>query len=241
MSTVEAAEEYEDLSGTLLRSTAGIESLLHRLRLHRSLLSVRAEGSQRWHTSMVVAVDPQARKFDLDELHPAPRQPLRAGTALLVRGRVDGGDLRFRCSVVGNARVGDAPTLRAALPEEIFVFERRGAFRLNLPAFLNLSPSRVGRGQPEHDARLVDISHTGAGALVPGTVEPAVDDTLRVRIQLPGTVIEADAAVRSVTPGNSGIRVGLQLGGLRGQDEAHLAQAINGLERQLIRAVRTRR
>ncbi|MFA5942017.1 MAG: flagellar regulator YcgR PilZN domain-containing protein [Sinimarinibacterium sp.] len=241
MSTADAAEEYEDLSGTLLRSSAGIESLLHRLRLHRSLLSVRAEGSQRWHTSMVVAVDPQSRQFDLDALHPAPRQDLAAGTHLLVRGRVEGGDLRFRCNVVGTTTANSEAPLKAALPDEIFVFERRGAFRLSLPTFLNLPPSRVGRALPEHNARLVDISHTGAGAVVPGTVEPAIDDTLRVRIQLPGTVIDAEAEVRSVTPGNDGIRVGLQLGRLRSQDEAHLAQAINSLERQLIRAVRTRR
>lgn len=241
MTPADASSEHEDLSGTLLRSSAGIESLLHRLRLHRSLLSVRVEGAQRWHSTMVVAVDPQKDRLDLDALHPAPRHDLAAGTQLLVRGRVDSGDLRFRCKVVGNAKVNDEPTLKTTLPEEIFVFERRGAFRLNLPAFLNLPPSRIGREQPEHDARLVDISHTGAGALVPRTVEPAIEDSLRVRIQLPGTVIDADAQVRSVTPISTGIRVGLQLAGLRGADEAHLTQAINSLERQLIRAVRTRR
>lgn len=241
MTPADSAGEHEDLSGTLLRSSAGIESMLHRLRLHHSLLSVRVEGAQRWHSTMIVAVDPQKNSLDLDALHPAPRHDLATGTPLLVRGRVDSGDLRFRCKVVGNANVDGNAALKATLPEEIFVFERRGAFRLNLPAFLKLPPSRIGRQQPEHDARLVDISHTGAGALVPRTVEPAIDDSLRVRIQLPGAVIEADAEVRSITPISTGIRVGLQLGGLRGHDEAHLTQAINSLERQLIRAVRTRR
>lgn len=241
MTSADSSSEHEDLSGTLLRSSAGIESLLHRLRLHHSLVSVRVEGTQRWHSSMVVALDPQKGCLDLDALHPGPRHDLVAGAQLLVRGRVDSGDLRFRCKVVGTAKLGGESTLKATLPEEIFVFERRGAFRLNLPTFLNLPPSRIGREQPEHDAHLVDISHTGAGALVPRTVEPAIEDSLRVRIQLPGTVIEADAQVRSITPISTGVRVGLQLGSLRSQDQTHLTQAINSLERQLIRAVRTRR
>ncbi|MEQ1439361.1 PilZ domain-containing protein [Fontimonas sp. SYSU GA230001] len=240
MSTADAGE-HEDLSGTLLRSAAGIESLLLRLRVHRSLLSVRVEGSAQWHTSMVVAVDAPAGRLALDDLHPPPKQPLKPGTLLTVRGRVDSGDVRFRCAAVGPAVVDGAPALLAALPDEIFVFERRGAFRLHVPGFLNLPPSRIGHERAEHPARLVDISQGGAGVVLSGTIEPALDDTVRVRIELQGTVIEADARVRSIQPGENGVRLGLHLDGLSGQEEDHLAQAIHGLERQLIRATRGRR
>lgn len=240
MNDAAAAAEPDDLHGMLLRAPARIGALLHRLRLHHSLLSVRAGGSQRWHASIVIAVDGTQRTLDLDALHPAPPHEPTAGSQLTVRGRVDGGDLRFRCRVLGASVAENAAALRVAFPDEIFVLERRAAFRLNLPEQFNLAPSHVGREWLEHPARLVDVSHAGAGAVVPNSVEPALGDTLKVRIQLPGTVIDTEAEVRSVTPGATGIRIGLQLGALRSEDETRLAQAINGLERQMIRAARAR-
>lgn len=233
--------EADDLHGLLLRSPRRIEALLHRLRLHRSLLSVRVEGSDQWHASMVVAVDAPRRRFHLDALNPPPAQPLAAGTRIAVRGRVDGGDLRFKCRYAGASIIEAEPAIEAELPEDVFVLERRAAYRLNLPPHLQLPPSAIGRERPEHRARLVDVSHVGAGAVVPADVQPAVGDELRMLIQLPGATVHTDAEVRSAAAQGDGVRIGLHFEKLRSDEENRLAHAVNSLERQLIRATRARR
>lgn len=236
-----AEAEADDLHGLLLRSPRRIEALLHRLRLNRSLLSVRLEGSDQWHASMVVAVEPARHRFSLDALNPSPSPMPPPGTRIAVRGRVDGGDLRFKCRYAAESMVEAEPAIDAELPEEIFVLERRSAYRLNLPPHLQLPPSAIGRAQPDHRARLVDVSHVGVGAIVPADVQPAVGEELRMRIQLPGAVVQTDAEVRSTATQSDGVRVGLRFDKLRVDDENRLAQAVNGLERQLIRASRARR
>lgn len=233
--------EADDLHGLLLRSPRRIEALLHRLRLNRSLLSVRLEGSDQWHASMVVAVAAAQRRLSLDALNPSPSSIPVAGTRIAVRGRVDGGDLRFKCRYAGESIVEAEPAIDAELPEEIFVLERRAAYRLSLPQHLQLPPSAIGRAQPDHRARLVDVSHVGVGAIVPADVQPAIGEELCMRIQLPGAVVQTDAEVRSTAAQGDGVRVGLRFDKLRGDDENRLAHAVNSLERQLIRASRARR
>lgn len=230
----------EDLHGLLLRNPERIAALLHRLRLHRSLLSLRFEGSERWHASMVVAIDAARGRFHLDAPASAPTPAPQPGARISVRGRVDGGDLRFRCRYAGTVLIDGIEALEAQAPDEIFVLERRTAFRLNLPPQLGLPPSAIGREQPTHPTRLIDVSLAGAGAVVPHAVQPQIGDALRMRIQLPGASVQTEAEVRSARAGEGGVRVGLRFEGLRSDDENRLAQAVNTLERQLIRATRSR-
>lgn len=232
--------EPEDLQGRLVRAPSRIEAILNQLRRQRALLSVRVGGTADWRTSMVLAVDGMQQTLLLDPPHPPPPQP-PSGALLSIRGRVDGSDLRFSCRASAPVDADGTAALLAEFPDHVLVLERRAAFRLNLPEFLRLPPSRVGHEHAEHDVRLVDLSHTGTGAIVPDHVEPAVGDTLRVRLQLPDAVIDTEAEVRSITPGRDGIRVGLQLGTLAHEDETRLSQAISRLERQLIRATRASR
>ncbi|MFP5307315.1 MAG: flagellar brake protein [Gammaproteobacteria bacterium] len=229
----------EDLRGVLLRSRARIDALLHRLRLQHALLSVRPHASPRWHLSMVVGVDGAHDRLDLDALHPPPQPAVETGTLLHVRGRVDGGELRFECSSLGASVVDGRPALRTTTPDEVFVLERRSAFRLRLPEQMSLPPSAVGREHAaEQPARLIDVSCLGAGAVVPEAVGPQAGEALRMRVILPGAVIDAQAQVRSTARHGQGVRVGLRFDGLRSDDESRLAQAVNRLERQLIRAGR---
>ncbi len=236
-----AGVAQEDLRGMLLRSPARIAALLHRLRLHHCLLSVRADPADPWRTSLVIAVDPARQRIDLDALHPPPPHSPVAGQWLSVRGRVDGGDLHFSCRCAGGAERDGEPILTAEFPDEVFIRERRGAFRLNLPPQLALPPSALGRSRPEHDAQLLDLSYAGAGALVARTVEPAPGSTVRLRIRLPGTTVDTAAQVRSTARHRDGVRVGLRFDALGADEEGRLTQAINALERQLIRTARERR
>lgn len=228
----------EDLRGVLLRSRARIDALLHRLRLQHALLSLRPHASPRWHLSMVVGVDGAHDRLDLDALHPPPQPAVEPGTLLYVRGRVDGGELRFDCNSLGTSLVDGRLALRVTTPDEVFVLERRSAFRLRLPEHMSLPPSAIGREHAELPARLIDVSCLGAGAIVPEAVGPQTGEALRMRVSLPGAVVDAQAQVRSTARHGHGLRVGLRFDDLRSDDESRLAQAVNRLERQLIRAGR---
>ncbi|SFF55364.1 c-di-GMP-binding flagellar brake protein YcgR, contains PilZNR and PilZ domains [Fontimonas thermophila] len=233
-----SANHAEDLHGVLLRNPARIVGLLHRLRLHRSLLSIRFEGRADWHTSMIVAVDAAHGRLHLDAPASTPMPMPPPGTRIAVRGRLDGGDLRFGCRYTGTILIEGIESLAAAIPEEVFVLERRTAFRLNLPPRLGLPPSAIGREHPTHPTRLLDVSVSGAGAIVTPMIDPQIGETLHMHVQLPGASVQTAAEVRSTRVREDGVRVGLRFGALRREDETRLAQAIHRLERQLIRAAR---
>ncbi len=232
------AAESEELPGLLLRGPEQIHGLLHRLRLNRCLLSIRPYGSDRAYSSIVLAINVPRGAMDIDALHPAPPEAVPAQTSLSVRSCLDGGDLRFRAHSLASVMHEGAPALRVALPEDVFVLERRAAYRVRVPA---LPPSSVGRVLPDQDARLTDISQLGAGAVVPHRLEPGRGDRLRLQLRLPGAVIETDADVRTTRRQADGVRVGLCFAPLQGDARHRLSQAINRLERELIRSSRTLR
>ena len=152
-----ADAEADDLHGLLLRSPRRIEALLHRLRLNRSLLSVRLEGSDQWHPSMVVAVDPARHRFSLDALNP-PSSPIPApGTriAWTIRGH------NFQRIFGGGENDGLAA--RGALGRRLQALAQGGKLEV-VPDFRTVEVRRgdgdgaltiIGRG-PEGDVRTIE-------------------------------------------------------------------------------------
>jgi c-di-GMP-binding flagellar brake protein YcgR len=230
-----SAPDAGDERGLLLRRPAQIESLLHRLRLHHTLLSVRLAGVPRWYSSLVIAIGPDHRHVDLDALHPPPLTAPTAGTGLAIHARVDGGDLRLRSEVIGPCRVEQLPALRIAFPHTAFVRERRLNFRLPLSSRLGLAPSQIVHAGTERHAPLADISADGAAALLSQPLEAPVGSRLQCQIDLPGLKLDTDAELRSSTELRHGWRVGMQFAPLPGDRRERLQRAILSLERQLIR------
>jgi c-di-GMP-binding flagellar brake protein YcgR len=126
----------------VLQQPARIIETLHRLRLHRDLLTARTLGAAGTGATIILAVDAE-RGIDFDALHPPPRPAPAAGDSLSIRGNVDGSELRFQCRVAGTVTVDGRPALRTALPDQIAVLERRAAHRLRLPWQGELAPTAV--------------------------------------------------------------------------------------------------
>ncbi|MGB1562416.1 MAG: flagellar brake protein [Sinimarinibacterium flocculans] len=217
---------------TLLSQRERILDLLHRLRLHHELLSLRRHGSLGAHASIVLAVDP-ASGIDFDDPHPALHAAV--GDVLSVRGRIDGSDLRFVCPVVGPSRIGGRPALRTELPTEMAMLERRAAYRVRLPVDAGITAATLDGRQ---GLELTDLSHLGAGAQAgrSSAIEPG--DLLQLRINLPETRVDTAAEVRSSRPAGGGLRLGLRFAGLGREARQRLTQAIHRIERQLIRHAR---
>lgn len=231
-----AEPEAGDGRGLLLRRPAQIESLLHRLRLNHTILSVRLASAPRWYSSLVIGVGPDHGPVDLDALHPPPLTAPTPGTGLAIHARVDGGDLRLRSEVIGPCRVEQLPALRIAFPHTAFVHERRINFRLPLSAQLGLGPSRLVHNGTPLQAPLADISADGAAALLNQPLPAPIGSRLLCQIDLPGLQLETDAEVRSSTAVRHGWRVGMQFAPLPVDRRERLQRAILALERRLIRS-----
>ncbi len=230
--------DHEDLRGLLIRKPQHIARMLHRLRLQRTPLAVRFNAAPHWHAGMIVGVYPDTRRFELDFADAPPDIAPSPGDSVSIRGRIDDGDLRMDCSLTGERRRSAATALTLRLPQEIFVLERRTAYRLPLPPGLALPPSAVGHTEADIGARLVDVSHHGAGALIPLDLRTSVGAALHCHIALPDTALDTHAEVRSATRLRDGVRLGLRFEALKPCDEDRLAAAVNRLERQLIRESR---
>jgi c-di-GMP-binding flagellar brake protein YcgR len=223
-----------------LRQPARIIETLHRLRLHRDLLTARALGSTGTAATIILAVDAE-HGIDFDALHPAPQPFPKAGDSLMLRGNVDGSDLRFQCGVVGPVTVDGRPALRTALPEQIAVLERRAAFRLRLPSHGEFAPATVLGPSGEQALQITDISPLGAGVQARHGDAPTAGDRLQLRIRLPEATVDAAAEVRSATPLAGFTRLGLRFTDLGRESRQRLVEAIHRIERQLIRYARGRR
>ncbi|MES0874115.1 flagellar brake protein [Sinimarinibacterium thermocellulolyticum] len=216
----------------LLHGRERILAVLHRLRVTREPLSLRRHGGFGAHASIVLAVNP-ATGLDLDA--PQPALAVSSGDVLSVRGRVDGGDLRFTCPVLGAAAVGGHPALRVELPTEIALFERRAAHRVRLLPNTTVTASM---GDEAHALRLTDLSHLGAGAHTRRDAAIESGDLLQLRLHLPDTEVDTAAEVRSTRPAAGRLHLGLRFAGLHREARQRLAQALHRIERQLIRRAR---
>lgn len=231
-------DDLDDLRGLLVRNPVNVEALLHRLRSQRCLLSVRPDGSAQWFSSLLLTVDRAGGRLDLDALNPAPKQLPAPNTPLTIRAHLDGGDVRLRTTLTGHLAVDDAPALQIAFPEALFMVERRGAYRLPLPPHLSLPSLEVVHEETTYQARPVDISTLGTGAVLKARLDAPVGTPLRCRFDIGGTPFEADAELRSVQQVRDGFRVGLQFHDVPPAQQQQLQRAIHVLERQLIRSAR---
>lgn len=231
----QAPQPFEDVTDPLR-----VAALLNRLHKHRSLLSVHGVYSPRPHLSMVLAADAGERSLYLDALHPTPVLMPGKGSLLQVRGRLDGGRLRFSCVVSGETVCDGGPALRVELPETITLHEQRATWRLPLPADLPLPPTALRGADGEYSVRLADISPLGAAAWVPAEMAAPLGRELLCKLQLPDAVLTTEAEVRSCTGRGERRRLGLRFAPLRPEQRDRLASAINRLERQLIRSARLR-
>lgn len=209
-------------------------ALLHRLRLRRVPLTAQDARSTRSYCTRVLAVDSGAPGLHLDALHPTPLTEPALGSQLRLRGRLDGGLLRFECQLTDFAIDDHGPVLRAMLPQAIELMEQRGARRLPMPSDLQAPTLAIEHARGQSVARLLDVSVSGAGALAPLDAAVPIGAHLHCRFEVP-TTLRVVAEVRSRTTRGAWQRLGLRFSQLRREEEERLIGAILRLERRAIR------
>ena len=211
-----------------------IAALLGRVLHARSLLSLSlGEGEQ--CSSLLLEVSPLRGCLLIDA--PFPDIPLSPGTPLLISGQLDGGRFVFRTSVEAPTLASSGDLLQLRFPERLQYRERRGAFRITLPANIALPASQFTHDGMIFRGMLADLSRSGAATVVTGR-RGAPGEELQCVLRLPGTSLQTRAEVRSRHERQGQLRLGLRLVDLTPAQDAMLSTEIAALQRMVLRGRR---
>lgn len=224
-----------DTPAQILRQPAAIAQLLARILDSRCALSVRINDDATVHASQLLDVDYLHGLLRFDELLPAScNERIHAGTRLRIRAQIDGARADFDCTVQQVLRDGAYEHV-ATFPQDIHHYERRGSFRLNLPADLGISSTLFGGAGEALRSQLTDLSRQGAGAWTHGGLSGEVGSLIPCIINLPSLRVSTEAEVRTLRKFNGGVRMGLLFAGLAPAQRQGVNQAVAAVERLLVR------
>jgi len=122
-------------------------------------------------------------------------------------------------------------------PERVQYRERRGGFRIALPANTGLPLSQFAHDGMIFRGMLADLSRMGAATVVTGG-RGAPGEELECLLRLPGTTLQTRAEVRSRQERNGQLRLGLRLVDLTPAQDAMLSAEIATLQRMVLRGRR---
>ena len=211
-----------------------IAALLGRVLHARSLLSLNL-GEGELCSSLLLEVSPLRGCLLIDA--PFPDIPLSTGTQVLVSGQLDGGRFIFRSTVEAPTMASGADLVQLRFPERVQYRERRGAFRIALPANTGLPLSQFTHDGMSFRGMLADLSRGGAATVVTGG-RGAPGEELQCLLRLPGTTLQTRAEVRSRHERNGQLRLGLRMVDLTPAQDAMLSAEIATLQRMVLRGRR---
>ncbi|MGB0213741.1 flagellar brake protein [Algiphilus sp.] len=210
-----------DIAG-LVEDPAEAARLLVRLRRLRNLVTLRAATSQREFSSMLLSLDLQHRYLVLDAPRPRPPEGLFiGGTRVYARTQLDGAALVFTAhidSIITRDSEGEAAdgSLMMEWPGRVSYYQRRRDYRVSVPATLMHTPARLVVDGKAREARLVDLSTSGAAILLTGdTAGLHEEECVDCVLPLPERDLRAPLRVRNLTRTRDGVRIGgtLQIDG----------------------------
>ncbi|CAD5373627.1 Flagellar brake protein YcgR [Rubrivivax sp. A210] len=219
-----------------------------RLRLLRELrdggvpVILNGPGGASFSTTLWAIDDAQGRlSFNADALAPALASMVDANEAVAV-AYLESVKLQFDLQGLVLLRTAHASVLQCRMPQEIYRFQRRGAYRVRT----------AGRGEPvarlRHPAipemqltlRVLDLSIGGCALWLPADVPPLQPGTRlgEVRVDLDADTRFSAAAVlqHAASPGENhperGMRMGCQWSPLAGQAERVLQRWIDQAQKR---------
>jgi c-di-GMP-binding flagellar brake protein YcgR len=133
---------------------------------------------------------------------------------------------------MASAKIGK---LARGIASALNQYNRRDSYRVHIPGAMPLPPMTLESEAGELHARLLDISRTGAAALLPGHFDASLGSHVPCRIGLPDLQIHTQAEVRSVTQQRDNFRLGLLFSDLSVADHYQIDHSIATLERSLLR------
>lgn len=219
-----------------LRNPAEIAQILTRVHDQHGLVTIHVAGTAGNYSSILLGLDLTGGNLLFDELHPRNGdRHVVAGAKLLVSARLDGSRIEFACKVQSSVSYKGAPAWRTTLPHSVDYFERRGSYRLSVPAALQLHPVVFDSPDGPLSARLVDISRRGLAALLDPEVEAGIGAQVPCTLRLLENTVSLDAEIRSSVRHQNRLRLGVLFPSMTPSQRYNLDASVARLERNLLR------
>jgi hypothetical protein len=216
-----------------------INALLSRAAEQRLILAVGGLGEAR--NSLLLEASPQERALWIDPPFPLLAEPPAVGVTLSLSTRIEGAALDFSSVYLGEVDLGTQPAYKLVWPQRVRHLQRRSDYRLGIPRELRVPPAMIRDHQKVFAATLVDLSRTGAGAMVPRSTRVQAGEIVACTIRIANLEFIAEAEVRSCIASIDRMRLGLLFGQIKATDALRLSTAVAQLERTLLRHQALRR
>jgi c-di-GMP-binding flagellar brake protein YcgR len=170
--------DFDELDAYRIDHPAEVVALLRRLASTHALVQLSSPSGAAY-TSVVWSVDAQARRIGLDAnpAHPQVRGLVDDGEATAV-AYLDAVKLQFDLRALLLAHGDGASTLQAALPERMYRFQRRSAYRVRAHDGACVEVSHPARPNERLTLRVIDISAGGCALALPAPLPPIEPGTL---------------------------------------------------------------
>ena len=219
-----------------LHNPAEVAQILTRVLEQRGLITIHVAGTAGSYSSILLGLDLSGGTLLFDEPHPRNGdRHVSGGTRLLVSVRLDGSRIEFVCTVQASVSFKGAPAWRTTLPQSIDYFERRGSYRLSVPAALQLHPVIFGSLDGPLPARLVDISRRGLAAVLGPQAEAGIGAQVPCTLRLLEDTVSLDAEIRSSVRHRNRLRLSVLFPNMTPSQRYNLDASVARLERNLLR------
>lgn len=218
-----------------------VHRLLHTLKTQRTPVALRFTGEDAIYNTVVLDASANQKLFLMDELTPADgNRKLREGREFLIEAHVLGSAFSLRhMHEQGTQLHRDVVLSKVPYPDAVHYSQRRGAFRVEVPATTRAVIRLYGsyRDRPIK-GRLLDLSGTGCRVRASGALNPEVrsgEPFERCEIEVPGRpVASVPGDVRFVEPNASiaATTFGIEFRNVSHQEDREIFQLVQDLQRR---------
>jgi len=202
-----------------------------------ALIDVAIDGIDARYQSIIIGVDPERGRVEIDELFPRGFVGL-PGQPVTVTVRLDGKRrLTFKTHIISRHDDGQLESYWLALPDSLDYNQRRGSFRLQMGQGWGVLSEFVAPDRERCSARVRDLSSTGIRLEVLGGARPETGDVLHdLHFEFAGRNYRCAADVRNVTSADAADRflIGARFRDMSRVEQRSLERMIMQLQRQQV-------
>ena len=171
------------MDSELITDQASIVRIFKQLVKRNMPLTVKIGNQKALYTSYTVSVDTPF--ILLDELiPPSGNQILQEEGNISVTCKLDGVDIQFSTSLERVDEADKLLTYYMHLPDQIEYMQRRQDYRVNIPISKQLQVYLLDSNNQLCEGYLHDISHSGAGVVLPDSIKFEIKQLYGCAIQL---------------------------------------------------------
>jgi c-di-GMP-binding flagellar brake protein YcgR len=217
-----------------------IKALLDRVQKSHALLSISIADHGDYYNSVVIKVDGEQKRLEIDELHPVKGNKILQDTKKLnVFSEFQGIDISFQTTLVDVGTQSEIIYYVLAFPDHIKYFQRRSAYRVQVVRSLIIPVSLTCKNGEILQGELHNISAGGACIRFSSALPDFLERGLMIpkcEISIPNErPLTCALEVRHVSDAAPLITIGTRFVNLNAISQRTVEKFVVGLERKLRR------